>query len=151
LDVHLTSCHDWDHLGSACSSGKDASTKMKLWLQLRRHLQCGLVTHQKLKVIREAKTSTDIKSIWSFMCLCNLFCTHIKDFILNAADHWSNSQGMTPDTNQALFWNQCSCHSTCCKSAHLQTSYGISSVRHRVLNNHRSIYQRSRYIQRTQN
>jgi hypothetical protein len=39
----------------------------------------------KLKVIKDAKPPTDIKTIWSFVGLCNLFRTHIKDFALIAA------------------------------------------------------------------
>jgi len=39
----------------------------------------------KLKAIENAKPPTDIKTIWSFMGLCNFFQTHIKDFVLLAA------------------------------------------------------------------
>ncbi len=39
----------------------------------------------KLKTIREAKPPTDIKYILSFMGLCNIFRTHIKDFAIIAA------------------------------------------------------------------
>jgi hypothetical protein len=36
----------------------------------------------KLKAIKDAKPPTDIKTICSFVGLCNFFCTHIKDFVL---------------------------------------------------------------------
>ena len=36
-------------------------------------------------MIKDAKQPTDIKSIWSFVGLCNFFRTHIKDFALIAA------------------------------------------------------------------
>jgi Reverse transcriptase (RNA-dependent DNA polymerase) len=39
----------------------------------------------KLKVIKDAKPTTDIKTIRSFVGLCNFFRTHIKDFALIAA------------------------------------------------------------------
>jgi hypothetical protein len=39
----------------------------------------------KLKAIKDAKPPTDIKTIWSFVGLCNFFMTHIKDFALIAA------------------------------------------------------------------
>ncbi len=39
----------------------------------------------KLKAIKDAKPPTDIKTIPSFVGLCNLFRTHIKDFALIAA------------------------------------------------------------------
>ncbi len=39
----------------------------------------------KLKAIKEAKAPTDIKSISSFVSLCNFFCNHIKDFAILAA------------------------------------------------------------------
>jgi hypothetical protein len=39
----------------------------------------------KLKAIKDAKPPTDIKTIRSFMGLCNFFQTHIKDFALIAA------------------------------------------------------------------
>jgi hypothetical protein len=38
----------------------------------------------KLKAIKDAKPPTDIKTIWSFVGLCNFFWTHIKDFALIA-------------------------------------------------------------------
>ncbi len=38
----------------------------------------------KLKVIKDARPPTDIKTIWSFVGLCNFFRTHIKDFALIA-------------------------------------------------------------------
>jgi hypothetical protein len=37
----------------------------------------------KLKAIKDAKPPTDIKTIRSFVELCNFFRTHIKDFSLN--------------------------------------------------------------------
>jgi hypothetical protein len=39
----------------------------------------------KLKAIKDAKPPTDIKTIRSFMGLCNFFRMHIKDFALIAA------------------------------------------------------------------
>jgi len=39
----------------------------------------------KLKAIKDAKPPTDIKTIRSFVGLCNFFRTHIKDFALIAA------------------------------------------------------------------
>jgi hypothetical protein len=39
----------------------------------------------KLKAIKDAKPPTDIKTIRSFVWLCNFFQTHIKDFALIAA------------------------------------------------------------------
>jgi Reverse transcriptase (RNA-dependent DNA polymerase)/RNase H-like domain found in reverse transcriptase len=39
----------------------------------------------KLKAIKDAKPPTDIKTIHSFVCLCNFFSTHIKDFALITA------------------------------------------------------------------
>jgi hypothetical protein len=39
----------------------------------------------KLKAIKDAKMPTDIKTIWSFVSLCNFFWIHIKDFALIAA------------------------------------------------------------------
>jgi hypothetical protein len=39
----------------------------------------------KLKAIKDAKPPTDIKTIWSFVGLCNFFRMHIKDFALIAA------------------------------------------------------------------
>jgi hypothetical protein len=39
----------------------------------------------KLKVIKDAKPDTDIKTIQSFVGLCNFFCTHIKNFAIIAA------------------------------------------------------------------
>jgi hypothetical protein len=39
----------------------------------------------KLKAIKDAKPPTDIKTIQSFVGLCNFFRTHIKDFALIAA------------------------------------------------------------------
>jgi hypothetical protein len=39
----------------------------------------------KLKAIKDAKPPTDIKTIRSFVGLCNFFQTHIKDFALIAA------------------------------------------------------------------
>jgi len=39
----------------------------------------------KLKAIKEAKAHTDVKSIRSFVGLCNFFCNHIKDFAIIAA------------------------------------------------------------------
>jgi Reverse transcriptase (RNA-dependent DNA polymerase) len=40
----------------------------------------------KLKAIKDARPPTDIKTIWSFIGLCNSFRMHIKDFTLIAAD-----------------------------------------------------------------
>ncbi len=39
----------------------------------------------KLKAIKDAKPPMVIKTIWSFVGLCNFFRTHIKDFALIAA------------------------------------------------------------------
>ncbi len=39
----------------------------------------------KLKAIKDAKPPTDVKTIRSFVGLCNFFRTHIKDFALIAA------------------------------------------------------------------
>jgi hypothetical protein len=39
----------------------------------------------KLKAIKDAKPPSDIKTILSFVGLCNFFRTHIKDFALIAA------------------------------------------------------------------
>jgi hypothetical protein len=39
----------------------------------------------KLKVIKDAKPPTNIKTIRSFVGLCNFFRTHIKDFALIVA------------------------------------------------------------------
>jgi hypothetical protein len=39
----------------------------------------------KLKAIKDAKLPTDIKTIRSFVGLCNFFRMHIKDFALIAA------------------------------------------------------------------
>jgi hypothetical protein len=39
----------------------------------------------KLKAIKDAKPPMDIKTIRSFVGLCNFFQTHIKDFALIAA------------------------------------------------------------------
>ncbi len=39
----------------------------------------------KVKVIKDAIPPTDIKTIRSFVGLCNFFRTHIKDFVLIAA------------------------------------------------------------------
>jgi hypothetical protein len=41
----------------------------------------------KLKAIKDAKPPTDIKTIRSFVGLCNFFRTHIKDFALIAAPY----------------------------------------------------------------
>jgi hypothetical protein len=38
----------------------------------------------KLKAIKDARPPTDIKTIQSFVGLCNFFWTHIKDFALIA-------------------------------------------------------------------
>jgi hypothetical protein len=38
----------------------------------------------KLKAIKDARLPTDIKTIWSFVGLCNFFRTHIKDFAIIA-------------------------------------------------------------------
>jgi hypothetical protein len=45
----------------------------------------GQTWKNKLKAIKDAKPPTDIKTIQSFVCLCNFFRTHIKDFALIAA------------------------------------------------------------------
>jgi Reverse transcriptase (RNA-dependent DNA polymerase) len=42
----------------------------------------------KLKTIKDAKLTSDIKTIRSFVGLCNFFLTHIKDFALIAAPHF---------------------------------------------------------------
>jgi len=39
----------------------------------------------KLKAIKDTKPPTDVKTIWSFMGLCNFFQTHIKNFAMIAA------------------------------------------------------------------
>jgi hypothetical protein len=39
----------------------------------------------KLKAIKDAKPPTDVKTIQSFVGLCNFFCTHIKNFAIIAA------------------------------------------------------------------
>jgi hypothetical protein len=39
----------------------------------------------KLKAIKNAKPPSDVKTIRSFVGLCNFFRTHIKNFVINAA------------------------------------------------------------------
>jgi len=48
------------------------------------HTGVNQARKNKLKAIKDAKAPTDIKTIRSFVCLCNFFQTHIKDFALIA-------------------------------------------------------------------
>ncbi len=58
----------------------------KLEPSLRRErLSSSFADFFKLKVIKDAKPPTDIKTMRSFVGLCNFFRTHIKDFALIAA------------------------------------------------------------------
>jgi hypothetical protein len=53
----------------------------------------------KLKAIETAKIPEDVKTIRSFMGLCNFFRTHIKNFAIVVAP-CSNSPGRTLDTRE---------------------------------------------------
>jgi hypothetical protein len=82
--------------------------------------------NNKLKAIKDAKPPTDIKTIRSFMGLCNFFWTHIKDFALIAAPlfklTWKDSGYKSGQVSQKWHFGL----STLYKITYFGTSHGIS-------------------------
>jgi hypothetical protein len=99
----------------------------------------------KLKAIKDAKPPTDIKTIRSFVGLCNFFRTHIKDFALIAAplfkltrkDSGYKSGPLPEKALKAFYILQ--------KTTHFGTGNGFSKGRSTICPYHRCRYWNSGY------
>ncbi len=90
----------------------------------------------KLKRIKEAKPPTDIKMIHSFVCLCNFFQMHIKDFTLIATPLFRlTKKDSRYKSGPSGGCSECLSHST--KTTNLRTSDGFSPIGQAICFNHR--------------